>query len=167
MESQEPVSLKPAVPTFVNEMLDDRLVAALGTLDSDGKIHLVPMWFRREGETILLPTSSRSRKARNVQRHPHASLMIHQARSAIEVRGVLIRGAVQIVRGEEAKELNRSIHLRYISARGLTRDVVVRSLTVNDDATLVIAIEDLTTWDLTELEMTRVLAEHGDAYALS
>ena len=80
------------VQSFVDELLEERLIAALGTIEPGSKIHVVPMWFRRQDGRILLPSSSRSRKARNIAHHPHVSVMIHRARSAIEVQGILIRG---------------------------------------------------------------------------
>lgn len=143
-------------------LLEGRYVASLGTLDRDGRIHIVPLWYRREGNHILLPTSSRSRKARNIRRHPHASVTIHKTGAGTE-RGVLIRGPVTVVEGPEALELNRSIYLRYVTPEGLKQPAVADSL-ASDDITLRVKMEEVISWDLTGLESARILRKPGMAY---
>lgn len=144
-------------------LLNGRHIAALGTEDPDRRIHVVPLWYRWDGDRILLPTGKRSRKGRNIARHPYASVMIHKAVAGADVAGVLVRGPVEVIKGEEAKQLNRSIYLRYITPEGLEQPAVADAL-AGDDVTLSVAMEDVTTWDLTGLEFARVLREQGQAY---
>ncbi len=39
----------------IDKLLSMRLIANLATLDQDGGIHLLPMWFLRVGNDIYLP----------------------------------------------------------------------------------------------------------------
>jgi nitroimidazol reductase NimA-like FMN-containing flavoprotein (pyridoxamine 5'-phosphate oxidase superfamily) len=50
---------KPLVLSSVeiDKLLSMRLVANLATLDEDGSIHLMPMWFLRIDNNICIPTS--------------------------------------------------------------------------------------------------------------
>lgn len=159
---------EPAAPGRLSKealaaLLEGRHIAALGTLDRGGGIHVVPLWYRWAGDHILLPTSGSSRKARNIMRHPYASVMIHKAVAGADVQGVLIRGSVDIIDGPEVAKLNHSIYLRYISPDGLKQPAVAQAL-ASDDSTLRVTMEELTSWDLTGLEFARVLREQGQAY---
>jgi PPOX class probable F420-dependent enzyme len=146
-------------------LLEERHIAALGTLDPDGRVHVVPLWYRWDRDYILLPTGSQSRKARNIGRRPYASVMIHKAVAGADVQGVLIRGPVEIIGRPQAMELNRAIYLRYISPQGLDQPAVAEAL-ASDDITLRIKMEHIISWDLTNLEFARVLREHNQAYSV-
>ncbi|MGA7898871.1 MAG: pyridoxamine 5'-phosphate oxidase family protein [Nitrososphaeraceae archaeon] len=41
----------------IDKLLSMRLIANLATLDEDGSIHLMPMWFLRIDNNICIPTS--------------------------------------------------------------------------------------------------------------
>lgn len=41
----------------IDRLLSMTLIANLATLDEDGTIHIVPMWFIRLGNEICIPTS--------------------------------------------------------------------------------------------------------------
>lgn len=150
----------------VDALLELRLIANLATLDRDGRIHLVPMWFRREGDYVLIPTSRYTRKFKNVRRHPHASVMIDQSGSGMDIRGVLIRGRVELVEGDDAKSLNRSIHLRYVTPEGLDQPEVVEYLTEGDDVTLKVAMEEIVTWNHADSAAGRSLSSSGHFHPL-
>ena len=149
----------------INRLLDMRLIANLATIDDDGGIHLVPMWFRRDGNHILMPTSRYTLKYRNLCARPRASVMIDVSRSGLDLRGVLIRGPVEIIEGDSARALNRSIHLRYVTPEGLSLGAVTY-LREGDDVTLKIAMERMVTWDLTKSEAGHALAETGAFHEL-
>ena len=80
---------------LVRELLDARLVAVLATFDRTWAIHAVPMWYAAGEDAIVLATSSRSRKVRNLERDPRATLVLHDSRPGFEVCGVSIAGTVR------------------------------------------------------------------------
>jgi nitroimidazol reductase NimA-like FMN-containing flavoprotein (pyridoxamine 5'-phosphate oxidase superfamily) len=51
----------------IDELLSKTLIANLGTLDNDGSIHILPMWFLRIDNDICIPTSSHTHKYRNLK----------------------------------------------------------------------------------------------------
>jgi general stress protein 26 len=84
----------------IDELLSMTLIANLATLDDDGSIHLLPMWFLRIGNDICIPTSHHTHKYRNLRARPHASVMIDVSRAGLNLKGVLIRGRVELVERE-------------------------------------------------------------------
>jgi nitroimidazol reductase NimA-like FMN-containing flavoprotein (pyridoxamine 5'-phosphate oxidase superfamily) len=99
----------------IDELLSMTLIANLATLDDDGSIHLLPMWFLRIDKDICIPTSRYTHKYRNLMKRRRASVMIDVSRAGLNLKGVLNRGRVELVDGEEARRINRSIQLKYFT----------------------------------------------------
>jgi PPOX class probable F420-dependent enzyme len=141
----------------VDVLLAQRLIANLASINPDGSVHLVAMWFRRDGDRILFPTSHHTRKARNLRERPQATVMVDRSRDGLDLKGVLVRGTAELVEGEEARALNRSIHARYVSERGLGLEPVAAYLRGGDDLTIAVAMERVSTWNLADGEAGRAL----------
>jgi general stress protein 26 len=60
----------------IAEVLAQRLVAAVGTLNSDGSIHLAYVLFLHDDGRMYFETSSVTRKARNAERRGWASMLV-------------------------------------------------------------------------------------------
>jgi PPOX class probable F420-dependent enzyme len=159
------VTAKPALPALAKELLGLRLIATLATIDADGTPHVVPMWFVHAEGSVLIPTSSRTKKVRNLRRTPRATLMVEQAGGGLDVRGAMLVGAVELVEGAEARRLNHSIHLKYVTAEGLALPEV-RGYLDTDDVTIRLRPGRVTTWDLTDSPGSRALARAGLALPL-
>jgi PPOX class probable F420-dependent enzyme len=150
----------------VDELLEARLIANLASINPNGTVHLVAMWFRRDGDSILFPTSRHTRKAKNLRRHPQATAMIDRSRSGLDLRGVQIKGRVELIGGTQAHRLNRSIHERYITGKGLTQPAVVAYLSDGDDVTVRLSIERMSTWNLADGAAGQALCGDGRAHPL-
>jgi nitroimidazol reductase NimA-like FMN-containing flavoprotein (pyridoxamine 5'-phosphate oxidase superfamily) len=83
--------------TEIDQLLSKILIANMATLDNNGDVHILPMWFLRIGNDICIPTSSHTHKYRNLRARPHASVMIDISLAGLNLRGVLIRGGVELV----------------------------------------------------------------------
>jgi PPOX class probable F420-dependent enzyme len=142
------------------ELLSGRLIANLATLNADGTIHLVPMWFAAERDTILLATGSRSQKVRNLERDPRATLMLHDSRPGFEVCGVSLVGRAEIVRPPNAAELVSRVHRRYVRDRGLQLEPV-RQLLDSDDVAIRFRPERALSWDERPSDAARALVTSG------
>lgn len=150
---------------LVRELLDARLIGVLATLEQDGGIHAVPLWFARHDDTVVLATGSASRKVHNLQRDPRATLVVHDSRPGFEVCGASIRGRVEILRGAAAEPVLDRVHRRYVSGDGLTL-AVAREFLAGDDVALVLRAESAFTWDERANPATTALAEAGGALPL-
>lgn len=131
---------------LVHELLAARLIGVLATLEPDGSIHAVPMWLAPSEAEILLATGSGSRKVRNLEREPRATLVLHDSRSGAEVCGVSLRGRVELIHGEPARTLVERVHRRYVSDPGLKLPEV-RDFLSSDDVALRFIPEAAVAWD--------------------
>jgi PPOX class probable F420-dependent enzyme len=140
------------------ELLAARFIAKLATLRRDGSIHLVAMWFQWDGEALSIPTNGATQKVRNLERDPRATVMIDDSRGGFDLRGVMLAGRAEIVRGMEARDRNRPIHLKYVTEEGLALEPVASYL-ATDDVTIVLRPERASTWDLRSTPQGRALKE--------
>ena len=92
--------------------------------------------------------------------------MIDRSRSGLDLRGVQIKGQVELVEGDQARELNRSIHERYITDQGLIQPAVVAYLSEGDDVTVRLSIERCSTWNLADAPAGQALRVSGRAHPL-
>ena len=123
-------TLDPALQKF----LQGRHIATLGTENSDGSIHLTAVWYLFESGALYVATSSKTQKARNVAARPKASLMVDARKPGTE-RGVTAAGRVDVLSGEQSKEINRRIHSRYLSAAAISDPHVGAVFASFDDVT--------------------------------
>ena len=146
----------------IDELLSITLIANLATLDDDdGSIHLLPMWFLRIGNDICIPTSHHTHKYRNLRARPHASVMIDVSRAGLNLKGVLIRGRVELVEGDEARRINRSIHLKYVTPDALSDPSVASYLSEGDDVTVKVHIDHVVSWNLADSKAGQALGTGG------
>jgi general stress protein 26 len=147
--------------TEIDELLSMTLIANLATLDDDGGIHIVPMWFLRLGNAICIPTSRHTHKYKNLRSRPRASVMIDISRAGLDLKGVLISGHVELVEGEEAQKINHAIHLKYVTPEGLGDANVASYLSKGDDITVKVHMDQLTKWNLADSKAGKALRVGG------
>jgi hypothetical protein len=119
------------------------------------------MWFLWEDGALLFPTNARTRKARNLERDPRATVMIDDSRGGLDLRGVTLVCRGDIVRGESARTVNRRIHLKYLTERGRELPEVDAYLST-DDVTLKLEPVRISSWDLRSTAAGRALIESGE-----
>jgi len=137
-------------PTL-QEILQGRYIATLGTENADGTIQLTAVWFLFEDGHFFVATSSKSRKARNLAARPQATLMVDVRKPAVE-RGVTAAGRADLISGHQSQEINRRIHSRYMSLAALADPHVGAVFASFDDVTLRITPVSWTSWDMAVLD---------------
>jgi PPOX class probable F420-dependent enzyme len=135
----------------IREFLKGRLIASIGTENPDGSIHLTAVWYLHEDQFFYVATSSRSRKARNVAARPKASLMVDFRKAGCE-RGVTASGTAEIITGERAQELNRRVHLRYMSAAALSDARIGPVFHALDDVAIRLTATSWISWDTSAVD---------------
>jgi general stress protein 26 len=136
---------------LVQQLLDGRYVASIATQNADGSKHMVAVWYWFDGSRIYVATSSRSRKARNLQSNARVSLMI-DARDPAASFGVCIVGAAQILTGEPSREWNALVHRKYLSEAALMDPRVGPVFASWDDVTIEIAPTSVIAWDMRQVD---------------
>jgi PPOX class probable F420-dependent enzyme len=131
--------------------LDEERVVVCATNGRDGFPHLMPLWYVvRDGE-LWAWTFAKSQKVRNLERDPRASLQVEAGDSYDQLRGVLLKCEVEIVRDtEQVAALGREIFARYGGVDADALDDGVRAM-VDQQAPKRVAMRfverDRATWD--------------------
>jgi PPOX class probable F420-dependent enzyme len=137
-------------PTL-QEILRGRYIATLATENADGTIHLTAVWYLFQDGYLFVATSSKSRKARNLAARPKASLMVDVRISARE-RGVTATGRVDLISGDQSREINRRIHSRYMSPAAMSDPQIEPVFASFDDVTVRISPVSWTSWNMAVLD---------------
>ncbi len=90
----------------------------LVTIGSDGYPHAVPMWFVVDDNgTVLMTTYGRSQKVVNARRNPRVALLVESGTRYEDLKGVLLRGDVEVV-ADEARcvDVLTRIHAKHSGA---------------------------------------------------
>jgi general stress protein 26 len=137
-------------PDF-HDLLQRRLIATLGTENGDGTIHLTAVWFLFEDNSLLVATSSKTKKARNVLARPTASFMVDVRKPGSE-RGLTAACQAELLSGDRSKEINRRIHSRYLSAAAMADPRIEPVFASFDDVTVRLTPQSWFTWDMATLD---------------
>ncbi len=85
-----PSKLSAAVRSF----LEEPYPAVLATVSAVGRPQATPVWFMLDGDDILVNTSRGRAKLKNLQEHPHLSLVVVDPESMyryVQIRGKVVR----------------------------------------------------------------------------
>jgi PPOX class probable F420-dependent enzyme len=149
----------------LHELLGARLIANLATFNPDGSIHLVAMWYLWDGEAVLSPTNHGTRKAKNLRRDPRATVMIDDSKGGFDLRGATLVCDAELVVAPASLEINRRIHLKYVTERGLQLGPV-KSYLATDDITIRLRPHTVSSWNLRETDQAQALLESGEFHRL-
>jgi nitroimidazol reductase NimA-like FMN-containing flavoprotein (pyridoxamine 5'-phosphate oxidase superfamily) len=139
------------LPPALQELLQRRYIATLGTENVDGSIHLTAVWYLFEDGNLYIATSSKSRKARNIAARTKASLMVDVRKSGAE-QGVNMTGKADLISGQPSAEINRRIHSRYMSEAAMADPRIEPVFASFDDVTIRIAPTAWTPWNMAVLD---------------
>ncbi|HET9115921.1 MAG TPA: pyridoxamine 5'-phosphate oxidase family protein [Gaiellaceae bacterium] len=134
----------------MRSFLDQRRCAVLATHDSGGTIHLTPIWFLFEDGWFYFESSSTSRKVKNIEESPSASVVV-DAREAGRERWVSASGRVEIVRDAESASINSRIRRRYLAEPALDGPLEA-ALAATDDVTLKLVPTAWRSWSAPAME---------------
>lgn len=135
----------------VKQLLEGRYIASFATHNSNRSIHIVAVWFWFDGTHIYIATSSRSRKARNLQANQEVSLMV-DSRDPSASYGVTVTGTVQVLSGESSRRYNAEIHRKYLSEAALADPKVGPVFAGWDDITVRLTPASVIVWDMRDAD---------------
>jgi len=99
----------------IDDVLGQRGVAAIGTLNEDGSIHLAFVIYLHEGGRLFFETSSVTRKARNAAARSKATFLVHGTASSGRSVMVSGEGEARVIQADEAAAINRRIRIKYVT----------------------------------------------------
>lgn len=131
--------------------LAERRYAVLATHDADGRIHSTPIWFLFDDDHFLFESFSGSRKVKNLRRDASASVVVDVREPGTE-RWVSASGMVEILDGDEAREINARIRCRYLTPEALADERIEPVFAMADDITLRLTPDQWRAWDSRDLD---------------
>lgn len=98
----------------VAEFLDGRHTMNIATLNHDGSIHLVAMWYVMDGADPVFWTYRKAQKILNVQRDPRITCLVETGEAYEELRGVELVGTAELITDrDEIMAFGEQIASRY------------------------------------------------------
>ena len=82
--------------------LDQELTLTCATIGPNGRPHLMPLWFIRQGDVLASWTYGASQKVKNLERLPQATVQVEAGKKYADLRGAMLDCDVEIVRDREA-----------------------------------------------------------------
>jgi PPOX class probable F420-dependent enzyme len=128
-------------------MLNERRVAAVATLNEQGAPHLTAVWFLFDGESFYITIMSSSVKAKNLLSNPSMALII-ESRVASKEIGVSASGEAEILEGDAAQQAIAAIHAKYITEDGLADPDVGPKFREWDDSAVRLTPQRWIAWDM-------------------
>ena len=81
----------------IEEFLAGRRVASLCSMNHDGTIHTVAMWYGFMEGAMAFETKAKSQKVQNLRRNPTITCMVEDGEAYDQLRGVELVGRAEIV----------------------------------------------------------------------
>jgi len=78
----------------IESLLREAKIARFSSLNRDGTIHVVPVWFKYENGQIVVATPAASCKARNVKRNSNVTVLVDVEKWP--QRGVIVYGEAEL-----------------------------------------------------------------------
>jgi len=141
----------------ITSWLENNQNLALASIDRDGYPHLVAMTFALDYGDIVMTSYGKAQKVLNLQRNPHAGVMVETGRAYNTLKGVMVRGRAEIIEGADAVlEVMRLIGLKVARITGSPQAAqVMPSETARRQATKRVVIrirpEKYASWDHSKL----------------
>lgn len=139
----------------MREFLLRHRYSSLATLNSDGSINLVPVFYRFDGGRFLVATASTTRKARNIAAGRAATLTVEDRETSTWVSA---KGIAELISGAEAAQLNQTLYRTWLTDEGLR--TVGTFMADYEDVTIALTPTTWQAWDFASTFLP-VLAEAG------
>lgn len=88
-------------PEELRTFLDQELTLTCATIGPNGRSHLMPLWYIRQGDVIACWTYGASQKVKNLEQLAQATVQVEAGTKYEELRGTMLDCDVEIVRDRE------------------------------------------------------------------
>lgn len=99
------------LPERAKELIDAKNVGALTTLGADGTPHTTPVWIDRDGDDVLMSTTTNRVKARNLERDPRAGVLVIDPDNPV---GYFSINGLVTLEPDEEKALLERLSIKYL-----------------------------------------------------
>jgi PPOX class probable F420-dependent enzyme len=153
-------------PDEIDAFLHERRPMTMCTLNHDGSIHAVAMWYGFLDGSIAIETKGKAQKAVNLRRDAKLTCMFEDGDYYEELRGVELVGTAEIVDDpEKMLELGISVFERYYGAYTEELKPFVETM-LHKRVVVKLNVERTVSWDHRKLGLpsTRPACAHAGRY---
>ena len=102
----------------LQRFFDEERVLTCASIGSNGRPHLMPLWYVRDGLTLLTWTFGKSQKVKNLERDPRATIQIEAGRDQYQqLRGAMLECGASIERDpQKIADVGLRLMQRYAGA---------------------------------------------------
>ena len=94
----------------IEVFIEEQKSLQVGTINSDGSIHLSTLWFAVVDGLIMFETYTSSQKVVNLERDPRITVLLEDGLEYNNLRGVMIKGTSRLVsEPSEVKKVAREV----------------------------------------------------------
>jgi PPOX class probable F420-dependent enzyme len=148
----------------VDEFLQGRHTMSIATVNHDGSIHLVAMWYGFLEGAIAIETKAKSQKVLNLRRNPQMTVLVEDGESYDELRGVELVGRGEIVDDPERMfELGISVFERYQGGKYTEEMRPFVEVMLNKRVVVKLHVDRIVSWDHRKLGMQTTGQQGGTA----
>ena len=134
-------------PGEVAAFLAERHTATMCTVNVDGSIHAVAMWYGFVDGRLAVQTKAKSQKARNVARDQRMTCLVEAGERYDELRGVELVGRAELVEDPDRLwEVGVSVYDRYVAPYTEAARPAVAAM-LNKRVAIVLHVERTVSWD--------------------
>lgn len=145
-------------PGEVRAFLEDGRTLQVASLRSDGRPHLVPMWYVVEEGRVVFRSFTRSQKVVNLRRDPRLTVLVERGEAYAELQGVMIEGTARLVQDPAyVLALYAKLAAKYAMVGSEPRRLGPEELQVAfgrhapNNTAVIVEPERVTSWDHTKL----------------
>jgi len=131
--------------------LDEERVLTCATIGPGGRPHLMPLWYVRDGKSLVVWTYGKSQKIINLRRDPRLSVLVATGEVYEQLKGVSIQGQAEIVDDpDDVLRYGEAVYERYW---GPLNDTVREGVQAMGAKRVVIVVkpEKILSWDHSKL----------------
>ena len=145
----------------VDRFLAGRRAASFCTINHDGTIHAVAMWYGFLEGAVAFETKAKSQKVLNLRRNPTMTCLVEDGDYYDELRGVELVGRAEIVEDAERMwQLGVSVFERYTGAYSEEMRPMVEAM-LRKRVVVKLNVDRTVTWDHNKLGLPRTRPAAG------
>jgi PPOX class probable F420-dependent enzyme len=138
----------------VDEFLQGRHSMSIATMNHDGSIHLVAMWYGFLEGAIGIETKAKSQKVLNLRRDSRMSVLVEDGETYDQLRGVELVGTGEIIDDPERMfELGISVFERYQGVKYTEEMRPLVEVMLNKRVVVKLHVDRVVSWDHRKLAM--------------
>jgi len=146
-------------PEEVDAFLEERRPMSMCTINHDGSIHAVAMWYGFLEGAVAVESKAKAQKVMNLRRNPTMTCLFEDGSSYEELRGVELVGRGEIVETRERMwELGLSVFERYNGPYTVERKPLVEVM-LHKRVVVKLHVERVVSWDHRKLGLTSTTSE--------